>query len=54
MKASQSPAVAALATTLALALEPLARILLRWYLAETRTLEIAQAPNETIHTYPLA
>jgi len=39
---------------LALLLKPASELLLRWYLAEVRKLDIPQAPNETIHTYPLA
>ena len=44
----------AVAAILALVLRTASALLFRWYVAEARRLDIQQAPNEAIHTYPLA
>gem|GEM_PF-5130487 len=54
MKASSPPGAAPLPTALAVLVRALSNLLLRWYTTESRKLEIPQAHDETIHTYPLA
>lgn len=54
VRASFVPTAASLAAAFAPAVKALSNLLLRWYLVESRKLEIPQAHDETIHTYPLA
>ncbi|MBV8152427.1 MAG: hypothetical protein JOY59_12785 [Candidatus Eremiobacteraeota bacterium] len=54
MKVSTPPVAAAFFALPTLFTRFASDLLLRCYLGEVRKLEVPQAPNEAIHTYPLA